>query len=85
MRVEKRFGKEIIILEEGDFGVIWIEKENLFKMCEEIFEDVKSDPNHPLRGKTLLQAIMQDAEDRLGWRKYLPQLKELLKDELRNP
>jgi len=78
MREAKMFGKDVIILEEGEFGVIWVEKAMLFKPCEGVFEDVKADPKHPLRGKTMLQAILEDVEDKMGWRKYVADLRKLL-------
>ena len=69
------FGKDVIILEETPTGIIWIEEEKLFKRCEELFPEVAKDENHPLRGKTLIQAIAEDKDDRLGWGKYKSYLK----------
>jgi len=66
----KLHGKDIIILEELPHGIIWIEEETFFKLCEEIFEAVRADPDHPLRGKRLIDAIAEDVEDKMGWGKY---------------
>jgi len=74
-RKGKLHGKDIIILEELPEGIIWIEEEDLFKPCEEIFEEVRADLDHPLRGKRLIDAIRDDVEDRMGWGKYKPYLK----------
>jgi len=73
----KLHGKDIIILEELPNAIVWIEEEKLFKKCEEIFSDVAENPDHKLRGKTFLQAIMEDKDDKLGWGKYKKGLKEL--------
>jgi len=67
--------KDIIILEELPEGIIWIEEETFFKLCEEIFPEVQADPDHPLRGKRLIDAIAEDVEDKLGWEKYKGYLK----------
>jgi len=70
-------GEDIIILEETERYRIVIPLENLDRPCEEVLNPVRRDPNHPLRGKTLKQAILEDVEDKMGWRKYIRELKEL--------
>jgi len=69
------FGKPAIVLEEDEKGFTWIYEENLFKPCEELFPEVQADPDHPLRGKRLIDAIAEDVEDKLGWEKYKGYLK----------
>jgi len=70
-------GEDIIILEETEYYSIVIPLKNLDRPCEEVLEPVRRDRNHPLRGKTLKQAILEDFEDRMGWGKYKRELKEL--------
>jgi len=73
----KLHGKNIIILEELPNAIIWIEEEDLTKKCEDLFPEVANNPNHKHRGKTLLQAIKDDVDDKMGWGKYKKGLREL--------
>jgi len=73
----KLHGKDIIILEELPNAIVWVEMEVFKKLCEDLFPDVKANPDHKLRGKTLIQAIMQDENDELGWKKYRDGLKKI--------
>jgi len=77
VRRETRYGKSIIILEEDEKGFTWIEEEKFAMLCEDIFPEVKEDPLHELRGKTLAQAILEDIDDKLGYGKYKTALTEL--------
>jgi len=70
-------GKEIIIFEETPHFYIWIYRENLDRLAEDLFHPVQKDPEHPARGKTLRQLIAEDSEDRMGWGRYVRELKEL--------
>jgi len=74
------YGKKCIVLESNEKGFIWIEEEDLTKLCENIFLEVreakeKGEP-HPLIGKTFILAIKEDTENKLGYAKY----KELLRN-----
>jgi len=76
-----KYGTEIIVLELDERGFIWIERGDLVKPCEDIFPEVqeakeKGEP-HPLIGKTLLEAIKGDVEDKMGWGRSKPLLREL--------
>lgn len=70
-------GKPVIVLEETDKYMIVVEEEAFNKKCEDILVDVAQNQQHPLRGKTLAKAILEDAENKLGYRKYLKDLIEL--------
>lgn len=70
-------GKPVIILEETPKYMIVVEEEAFDKKCEDILLDVSNDPKHPLRGKTLIEAIKEDTEGKLGYKKYLKDLIEL--------
>jgi len=75
------YGKPSIVLESDEKGFIWIEEEMLTKLCEDVFIEVKEAKEkgepHPLIGKTLALAIKEDVEDKMGWGKYKPLLREL--------
>jgi len=75
------YGKPCIVLESDEKGFFWIEEEILTKLCEDIFIEVKEAKEkgepHPLIGKTLIEAIKEDVEDKMGWGKYKPLLRDL--------
>ena len=68
--------KTIILDVDSWGGYISIESDKLSQNCEDVLDEVKKDPGHKLRGKTLLQAIKQDKDDTMGWKKYHKKLKE---------
>jgi len=77
---QRKYGKDIIVLEFDEKGFIWIEEEILTKPCEDIIPEVKEAKEkgepHPLIGKAFTQAIKEDVEDKMGYGKY----KDLLRD-----
>jgi len=77
VRRDIRYNKPVIILEEDERGFMWIYEEDFHKLCEDIFPEVKADPRHKLRGKTLKQAILEDTADEMGWGKYKKPLQDL--------
>jgi len=78
---QKIYGTDIIILESDEKGFIWIEEEIMTKLCEDIFLEVKEAKEkgepHPLIGKTMIDAIKEDVEDKMGYGKYKPLLRGL--------
>jgi len=75
------YGKKCIVLESDERGFAWIVEEDLTRLCEDLFREVrerkeKGEP-HPLIGKRLIDAIKEDAEDRMGWGIYKPLLRKL--------
>lgn len=70
-------GKPVIVLEELQNAIVYVEEEKFGALCEDIFDDVKNNPAHPLRGKTLKRAINDDTDDRMGYGKYKNDLKKL--------
>jgi len=77
----RKFGTEIIVFESDKKGFIWIERDNLTKLWEDIFLDVREAKErgepHPLIGKTLALAIKEDVEDKMGYGKYKTLLRAL--------
>jgi len=75
------YGKSCIVLESDEKGFIWIEEEDLTKLCEDVFLDVKEAKEkgepHPLIGKTMIAAIKADTEDKMGYGKHKPLLRKL--------
>jgi len=67
------YGKPSIVLESDEKGFIWIEEEELTKLCEDIIPEVKEAKEkgepHPLIGMTFTQAIKEDVEDKMGYGK----------------
>jgi len=75
------YGKPCIVLESDEKGFIWIEEEKLTKLCEDIFLEVKEAKEkgepHPLIGKTMITAIKEDVDDKMGYGKYKSLLRGL--------
>jgi len=74
-------GKPCIVLESDEKGFVWILEEDLTKSCENLFDEVKEAKEkgkpHPLIGKTLIEAIKENAKPEMGWGKYRDLLKKL--------
>jgi len=75
------YGTYVIVLERDDKGFIFIAEAAFNTLCEDLFEGVaeskrKGEP-HPLIGKTLREAILEDVDDKMGYGKYKALLSDL--------